>query len=297
MQQGTWQEGWRQSTAFVPVHRPDISYMNLNMSARQEEEEEEEVAEDKETEPSLDEMSGDVMEDLLLPVHNEDEFWDDNYMFAMTEAMTGLLDDDNNDVDLEEDEDSEDEENQDPADQASAAADQASAAEIENMPQQPIKEDNCCGGQPPCESPTSSCSRTTVSTIRLTTTRSGRFPVPPPSYWPAGHNFDDMKLSRVYLLREIREKKMHCQARREMLIRTELERIYMHWHAEAITEDRLRTQIIQSQKRVKGLRQRETSNFLSWEEEATRLGPGPGADVDHDDGPPPLETEHFWEDD
>ena len=254
MLQGTWQEGWRQSTAFVPVHRPYINYMNLTMSTQE--------AEEEVTEPSLDEMSGDDMEDMVLPVHNEEEFWDDNYMSAMTEAMTGLLDNDDEDA----------------PEQASAAA-----ADPSPIKMQPIKEDNC--GQP-CLSP---C--TTVSTIRLTTTRSGRFPVPPASYWPAGHDFDDMKLSRVYLLREIREKKMHCQAKREMLIRTELERIYMWWReGEAgITEAGLRTLVIQSKERAKGLRQRETSTYLTWEAEATRRVPGTVV-ADVDDEP---ETEHF----
>ena len=269
----------------MPVHRPYISYMNLNMSTQEAEEAEEEPAEEMveeeeeaaEREPSLDEMRGDVMEDmLLLPVHNEDEFWDDNYMSAMTEAMSALLDD----------EDKEDDPDQAAASAPAAAAPAAAAPAADPSPikeeaEEEAAEDNC--GQP-CLSPSPPATPcTTASTIRLTTTRSGRFPVPPASYWPAGHDFDDMKLSRIYLLREIREKKMHCQARREKLIRAELERIYMLWREEAITEDRLRTLIIQTQDRVKGLRRRETSTYLTWEAEATRRPWGTVvADVDND---------------
>ena len=297
MLQGTWQEGWRQSTVFVPVHRPYINYMNLNMSTQEAEEEEEpaeEMVEEEaaEREPSLDEMRGDVMEDmLLLPVHNEDEFWDDNYMSAMTEAMSALLDD----------EDKEDDPDQAAASAPAAAAPAADPSPIKEEAEEEAAEDNC--GQP-CLSPSPPATPcTTASTIRLTTTRSGRFPVPPASYWPAGHDFDDMKLSRIYLLREIREKKMHCQARREKLIRAELERIYMLWREEAITEDRLRTLIIQTQDRVKGLRRRETSTYLTWEAEATRRPWGTVvADVDNDyddddDDDQPPETGYFWDDD
>ena len=282
--------------------------MNLNMStqeAEEAEEAEEEPAEEMveeeeaaEREPSLDEMRGDVMEDmLLLPVHNEDEFWDDNYMSAMTEAMSALLDD----------EDKEDDPDQAAASAPAAAAPAAAAPAADPSPikeeaEEEAAEDNC--GQP-CLSPSPPATPcTTASTIRLTTTRSGRFPVPPASYWPAGHDFDDMKLSRIYLLREIREKKMHCQARREKLIRAELERIYMLWREEAITEDRLRTLIIQTQDRVKGLRRRETSTYLTWEAEATRRPWGTVvADVDNDydddddDDDQPPEAGYFWDDD
>ena len=277
--------------------------MNLNMSTQEAEEEEEpaeEMVEEEaaETEPSLDEMRGDVMEDMLLPVHNEDEFWDDNYMSAMTEAMSALLDD----------EDKEDDPDQAAASAPAAAAPAAAAPAADPSPikeeaEEEAAEDNC--GQP-CLSPSPPATPcTTASTIRLTTTRSGRFPVPPASYWPAGHDFDDMKLSRIYLLREIREKKMHCQARREKLIRAELERIYMLWREEAITEDRLRTLIIQTQERVKGLRRRETSSYLTWEAEATRRPWGTVvADVDNDyddddddDDDQPPEAGYFWDDD